>query len=187
MRKCFLILSVLTVLASGQELVLNGDFEDGLDFWATEANNNQGNYVIDYSPDYGPEPGNEVRVYKYMRYYAQINQVTLVPGVDVRFSASAKLLASKGSTSGYYSYAALILEYLDAQGSSLGRTLIIKKLGSYDPQNGPYLHVIPVTSNDWENYEFVLAEELENLSGISPTQVVGVKLIIESRGTGVSG
>lgn len=187
MRKYLLILFALTLLAPGQELIRNGDFEDGLEAWLEQFDNPQGTYEIAVDTIYHPDPDNEVRIYKYMRYFARLSQAVDIPGTDLLFSGSAQLRASKGSTSGYYAYAALILEYLDSDEQPLGRTMILNKVGTYDPQNTPTQSVHLVTSSDWEQYELALSDELARLTGISPADVTGINVILESYGTGASG
>ena len=170
-----------------QELVQNGDFESELDYWTEEVNNNQGSHSITRSTSYRPGPDYSVRVYKYMRYFARLYQVVDIPSTDVRFSGQARLIASKGTANGYYAYAALILDYRNSAGGSLGRTMILKKVGSYFPENTPTQHIVNVTSNEWEDYSFSIADELDNLTGVDPNEVAAISVILESYGTGATG
>lgn len=187
MRKMILILSVFAFAAFGQELVLNGGFENGFEHWSEEVDNNQGSYEVTRCTTYRPDPGYAARVYKYMRYYARLVQEVSLPGVNAWFSADAKLLAAKGATSGYYAYAALIIEYLNAGGTTLGRTALMRKVGDYNPQNSPTEHYIFVTGDDWEGRGLSVAEELGRLHGINPADVAGVRVVLDAYGTGSSG
>ncbi len=178
---------VLLTAAQGN-LLTNGDFEQPLTVgWSQEFDDSQGSYVITRDTTLQPDPDFEVRIYKYLRYYARLKQTVAVPGTNVRFSGAAKLVATKGPTSGYYAYAAIILEYQNAGGEVLGRTWIMKKIGDFNPQNTPTQHYILTISDVWENYGFVLADELANLPGINPRDISRVSVVVESYGTGASG
>ena len=188
MIRLILVLSAFSIAAFGQELVRNGGFEDGLAHWTEEVNNDQGSYEITRCTTYRPDPGYALRIHKYMRYFARLSQVVETPSPDrILFSAAAKLIATKGATSGYYAYAAVILEYQDAAGSALGRTWLMKKVGDYDPQSSPTEHYIFTSSDIWEDYTFLLSDELANLSGVNPAEVARVGIYLESYGTGSSG
>ena len=187
MRKLILILSVFAFAAFGQELVLNGGFEDGFEHWDEEVDNSQGSYEITRSTDYRPGPDYSARIHKYMRYYARLVQEVALPGVNVWFSADAKLLAAKGATPGHHAYAALILEYLDAGGTVLGRTALRKKVGNYNPQNSPTERYIFVTGDRWKGYGLSIPDELDRLHGINPAAVAAVRIALVGHGTGASG
>ena len=181
------LLTIFLVTGLGQELLRNGDFEDSLNYWTPVVNNNQGTYSITRDTSYQSDSDYEVRVYKSMRYSAGLAQTVDLASSVVRFSGSAKLLATKGSTAGHYAYAAIILKYLNAGDTVLGRTMIVKKVGSYNPRNSPILYIIPVTSNDWEDYELILADEIARLSGVNPADVAKVSVCLECYGTGSTG
>ena len=187
MRRLILILTVFALAASGQELVRNGDFENGFTHWEQDLINNQGSYEITRSTGYRPGPDYSARVYKYMRYYARLQQIVELPSTDVRFSVDAKLLASKGPTSGYYANAAIILEYMNAGHSIIGHTAILKSVGNFNPGSFPNQRYQYITSNDWETYEFDLNDELARLTGINPAHVTAIRLAIEAYGTGATG
>jgi hypothetical protein len=188
MRKLILLMiPVLFVVTTGQELLQNGDFEDSLDYWTVESNNNEGSWSVTVGPAHHPDPDNEVYVHKYDRYHARIRQTADMPSLNVRFSASAKLNAAHLSGTGYYAYATVTLEYRNSSGGNLGRTMIIQKTPNCNLTNGPTQHLIVVTSADWEDYEFLLADELTNLSGVNPAEVARVTVWLESYGTGRSG
>ena len=188
MKKILLVLILFSVAAFGQELVLNGGFENGFEYWVEEVNNNQGSYQIARCTTYRPDPGYAVRVHKYMRYFARLKQVVQIPSPDgVLFSAATKLIATKGATSGYYAYAALVLEYQNAAGTALGRTWLMTKVGDYNPQNSPTEHYILTTSDIWQDHTFLLADELANLSGVNPAEVARVAVHLEAYGTGSTG
>ena len=165
------------------ELVRNGDFESGLDYWTEEVNNDQGSHSITRSRSYRRDPHHAVRIYKLQRYFARLSQVVDIQNTDVWFSGSARLLASS-SSSGIYAYGALILEYRDADGDALGRTMLVRKAGNYDPQTTPTQHVILVTGDNWVDYGFLIADELTNLTGVNPVEVAAINVILESYGTG---
>lgn len=187
MRKLILILSVFAFAAFGQELVLNGGFEDGFEHWEQEVESPDGSYEFTRSTRYRSGPDYSARIHKYMRYYARLVQEVALPGVNVWFSADAKLLAAKGATPGHHAYAALILEYLDAGGTALGRTALMKKVGDYNPQNSPTERYVFVAGDRWGSYGLSIPEELNRLHGINPAEVAAVRITLVGHGTGTSG
>jgi len=188
MKKAFLLLvTVFLVSGFGQELVKNGGFEDGLSFWVQEANNSAGTYTITRDTAYQPDSDYEVKIYKNLRYFARIVQTVELPGTNVQFSASAKLLATTANASSYNAHASVTLQYQDRGGASLGKTIIVKRVGNYNPVSDSFQHVINVTSNGWEDYDFLLADELENLPGVDPEQVAKVTISLNGHGNGIGG
>ena len=128
--KMLLLVPLVLGLATAQNLLKNGDFEDSLKFWTQEQNNAQGEYEISRNTNHQPDADYEVYVYKYLQFYARIKQTVDIPScTDVRFHASARLLASTGGTTGYYAYATVSLDYLNSSGTALGRTMIVKVAG----------------------------------------------------------
>ncbi len=186
-KHILLLITVLLAAGIGQELIQNGDFEDSLNFWTVEFDNNQGTWAVTCSTSHHPDPDNEVLVYKYDRYYARIHQTVDVPNHNLRFSASAKLNAAHLSGTGYYAYSAVMLEYQNSGGTALGKTMIINKTANCNLQSTPTRHLIVVTSSDWEDYGFLLVDELANLSGVNPADIAKVSVHLESYGTGRSG
>ncbi len=182
-----LLLPMFLVIGLGQELIQNGDFENALNFWTTETNHNQGSWEVSRSTTHHPDPDYEVYVYKYDRYHARIKQVVDMPTTNADFSASAKLYSRHISGTGYYAYATVILAYLDASGTEMGKTMIISKTANCNLQSTPTQHLIVVTSTDWEDYEFNIADELGNLSGVNPSDVAKVCVYLQSYSTGRSG
>ncbi len=115
MSKCILLLlPVFLVIGFGQELIQNGDFEDSLRYWAVEVDSNQGNWAVNCSSGYHPDPDSEVCVHKHNRWYARIKQTAAIPSTDVDFSASAKLNAWHLAGSQNWAYSAIVLEYQNA-------------------------------------------------------------------------
>ncbi len=188
MRKYVLfLLPIFLCVGFSQELFQNGDFEDSLDFWTIEHDNNQGNWAVNCSTGHHPDPDYEAYVRKYDRYYARIRQTVDVPNTDLQFSASAKLEATHLSGTGYYAYSAVVLEYQNASGVALGKTVIINKTPNCNLQNTSTQHLIVVTSSNWEDYGFLLVDELTHLSGVNPADIAKVSGYLESYGTGRSG
>ena len=188
MRKyVLLLLPMFLVIGFGQELLQNGDFEDSLDFWTVEQNNNQGSWAANCSTGHHPDPDMEAYVYKYDRYFARIKQTVDIPNTNLQFSASSRLYARHISGTGYYAYAAIILEYVNSHGGLLGRTMIIQKTPNCNLGNTSVLHLIVVSSTNWEDYDFIIADELANLPGVNPAEVAKITVNLESYGTGRSG
>lgn len=182
---CLLLLSSLLAVGLGQELVKNGGFEDSLRFWTKDVNNT-GTSTITLDPTYHPDPDTEVQLYQYMANYTALEQTIVLPGPLVRFSASAKLEATTAGGAGYYAYGAIVLKYLDSADAVLGNTIIYRSV-AYTPQNTSTQHVIQAPSANWENYNFLLWDELTYLPGIDPFKVAKVKVRLEAVGNGKTG
>lgn len=178
-----LLLFLLLSGAVGQELIGNGDFENGTDSWIQEQSSSGGTYSITCDTSYQPDSDYEVRIYKTMAAYARLRQTVELPGTNVRFLASVKAAVSTG-TKNRMAYAGVVLEYRNSSNTLLGKTMVIKKIGSGAPQSGPTQHVIDVTSDDWEDHGFILADELENLTGVNPDSIARVNLYVQAYGNG---
>ena len=186
-KHVLLLLTMFLVIGFGQELIQNGGFEDSLRYWTVEYDNNQGNWYVGRATNHHPDPDFEVYVQKYDRYYSRLKQAVNIPTTNVNFSASVKLYARHISGTGYYAYATLILQYQNSGGVQLGRTMIVQKTANCNLQSTPTQHLITVTSTDWEDYDFNIADELANLTGVNPALVAGITVHLQSYGTGRSG
>ncbi|MBN2537571.1 hypothetical protein JXB37_04785 [candidate division WOR-3 bacterium] len=191
MKIVFLLVAALVAAVPGraaaQELIRNGRFEDSLDYWTVEYNNAQGSWEVSAGPDYHPDPDNELYVMKSYQYYARARQAASVSSTELLFAGSARLAAMTGGTSGYYAYATLALEYQDAGGVLLGRTMFIHKAGSCTLATTPTQHVVEVDSGVWNDFELLVDAELDGLPGINRNDIARVAVVLESYGTGRTG
>jgi len=181
---CLILLSAFLTAGFGQQLVSNGGFEDGLDGWTQQ---NSGSFFITCDTSFQTDPDYEVRVYKSLAGYARVRQTVELPSTLVRFSVSAKLRAAKGTNAGYYAYAAVVLYYLNAADSVLGKTMIVQRVGSFNPVSDSFQHIIEVVNVDWQDHVFVLGDELASIPGVHNDSVAKVMISLESAGNGSSG
>ena len=187
MKKLVLVMSVFLVSAFGQEFIQNGDFEDSLAFWDVTYNSPQGTWGAVVNPAYDPDPDYELCVYKNYRYSTTVSQTVDVPSAHLRFAGSAKLHAVVGTKINYYAYATINLEYRDSTDVLLGRTMIVKKTPYCTLESSSTQHLIVVTSGDWEDYEFHIDRELENLPDVDAADVRKITVVLEAYGTGATG
>lgn len=173
--------------AVGQELIQNGRFEDSLDYWTLEFDNTQGSYEISAGPDYDPDPDNELYVMKAYKYYARARQTVSVTSTELLFAGSAKLSAMTGGTAGYLAYATMTLEYQDAGGALLGRTMFVHKAGDCSLATTSTQRVVEVDSGVWNDFELMVDEEMDQLTGINRNDVAKVSVVLEGYGTGATG
>jgi hypothetical protein len=65
--------------------------------------------------------------------------------------------------------------------------MILRKTPLAPLANSATLHLIEPAGEDWHSYEFIVADELANLSGVNPAQVARLAVRLEACGTGVPG
>jgi hypothetical protein len=187
LRQTLLLMLLALTPVQGQELVRNGDFEDSLRNWTVEYDTTAGFWQVLRSPDFDQDPDNEVLVYKGLMYHCRLSQTVNVPTTQLRFAGSSLFYTNVGANEGYYAYATIILQYEDASGTVLGRTMIVKKTPYCDLQNSSTQHLIEVTDETWHDYEFLVSTELDNLPGINPAQVRRITIVLEGYGNGTPG
>ncbi len=173
MRSAVVFLAALVGLASAN-LLVNGDFEQPFDVgWDTVSANIAGVDTFTRSDTLGqPTQGYAAAVYKYLAYYASMNQTVDVPSVNLTLTFDARLRIGGGSST-CWPVAAFVVRYLDAAGTSLGNSQIYLHdqyctwAGS-DTQN-----LIDITTPGvWTPYTLDIADELSShLPGIDPANV----------------
>jgi hypothetical protein len=161
-----------------QQLILNGDFEDSLNYW--QLLHGTGYYdTVKVAPFYHPDPDNEVYLYKYDADYIKLFQTVNIPHIYLRFSFSGKLLAKELNPSApYWAFSSVILEYLDEEANYLGRTMFIYKTPHCSVANNERQHLIEITDTLWNDYQINLFEELANLPGINPFDVKKIRVAL---------
>lgn len=169
-------------------LLVNGDFEQGLEVgWTQSSNGPVGESRFEWTDTMGqPVPGYAARVWRYLASYASLYQTVDVPGPDLEFRMDGRLRIGGGSSS-CWPVAAIILRYRDASGTSLGNSRIYLHDQYCTWVDSDTQHLIDITSPDvWEEYSLNVQDELtNNLIGINPNAVrkITVDLFSYDNGT----
>jgi len=69
----------------------------------------------------------------------------------------------------------------------LGKTMIVQRVGSFNPVSDSFQHIIEVVNVDWQDHVFVLGDELASIPGVHNDSVAKVMISLESAGNGSSG
>jgi hypothetical protein len=185
MRKYVLcLIPLILALVSGQELLINGDFEQELTVgWDTTS---EGSGTHEYTRDasYHPDPDFEACAYQYDNPgSAKIGQTVAVSAPMLELSFWAKFEEGGGSST-CWPAACFYLAYLDAGGAKLGETRYY--YGTYVTWvSDDTLHLIQVANPDWTEYTLdVMLELTENLPSINPADVAQVEVAIWAPTTG---
>lgn len=108
---------------------------------------------------------------------------------DLRQSLSTRLaIKAQANKPGYYSYAALVLTWLDAEGHPLGESRYYARSGQYSPRRDGTHHAVELPASDgMRDLELDIASELRsNLTGLKPASVRGLEIAFESFASGQS-
>ncbi len=179
MRKTGLILALLLIPALGLEateleLMTNGEFELPLsEGW--EESSAGGEALITRGTGYDHDPDFELFMSKGSGTgHVKIWQAVSVPSTDILFSANLKTSAYGGG--GAWCASALILAYLDWNGTELGRTAIASLSSTCPWSDSDTMHIIDTLYGEWQLHEFTLADELANLPGVDPAFIKQVQV-----------
>ncbi len=171
-----LALMVAALPAQALELVVNGDFEQVLSVGWTQSTSGTG-YYVSRDVGYDPDPDYEAYVRKSTGSgFVRLSQEVIVPNLDVAFAARAKLHAY--ATSSAWSAAALVVSYRDEEGSILGETAICATSHYCPWTSTPTFHMIQAPDNLWQDFGFILADELSNLPGVNPGLIKRVDIAL---------
>ncbi len=163
--------------------LLNGSFSSPLtNGWQQEARDFVGYHNIALLKDGG------VRVVKEMCGRARLFQEVNLPDLNRTFSARVQFKA-QSTTPGYFSYGALMLQFVDSTGNTLAETRFYSAAGMLPWKNTSRLRLVPVAkSGTWTDISLNLADELKtNLKDVHRTEVKGLRVVIEAFGSGRSG
>jgi hypothetical protein len=186
--KVTVVLLAAAAALSAANLIRNGRFEDGLSGWDLRVDSVEGSWVAMTSPEFEPDIDREVLVEKLLRYSTTLSQSVALTTLDTRFAFRTRLYAYVVADTGvYHAYASVTLEYQDAAGTDLGRTMVLRKTARSPLVNTATRHLIPAPDEAWQAYEFVVRDELANLPGVNPAEVARVAVRLEAYGTGVGG
>lgn len=188
MRKAIVWLALAAAAGSGAELVQNGTFEDGTTGWVLAVDSTEGSWSAGAAPDHDErDPDCEALVWKLLRYSTSLSQTVSLPSLATRFADDARLVAYIAQDTTYYAYAAVTLEYQDAAGTALGRTMVLRQTDRSPLVSTPTRHLIFAPDEEWHRFGFVIADELANLPGVNPADVAKVAIRLNAYGTGIGG
>jgi hypothetical protein len=156
--------------ATALELVVNGGFEEAFPPEWQEYSVGAAT-TVDTSTAYDGDPDQEARVQKGTgNGFARLNQVVVLPSLNVHFAVNAKIEAS-ASSGGPWAAAGVALHYEDYFGHLLGTTVIVGKTPTCPWADSDTLNVIEAPDSNWNAYGFNLDDELLNLAGVDPLSV----------------
>ena len=178
-----ILLTAMLALALGgpvsANLLVNGDFEQSLDVgWRQDTFSLAGYAHFNRWDTMGqPAPGYAARVYKYLAYYASLNQMVDVPGAEVTLTFDGRFQLAGGSST-CWPTAAVIVSYHDADDVELGASMVIlrNQYNTWRESDTLKFHDVQVPG-EWASYELDVAQEIaDHLPGVDPDQVGKVKV-----------
>jgi hypothetical protein len=179
MKKILAISLAIIAVSYARGLFTNGDFEQDLTVGWTQAQSGA-NITFNRATNYDTDPDYEAYVYKGSGSgYAKLFQVVDIPSTDLIFTADAKIYAYDNNADTLcWAGAAVIISYLNASNSVLGETRICMRTAPCPWQNSSTLHLIPVSDSLWHNHSFNINDELANLPGVNPSNVVKIQIAL---------
>jgi hypothetical protein len=179
MRRLVLIpVLLLAAVAFGQELLVNGDFEQDLSVGWTRIDSGTVTHEANRDVGYEPDPDYEAYVYTYDNPGSTILVQTVeVPCALVEFSFRAAFVESAGSSS-CWPAACVSVFYYNASDALLGETRYYYSTYANWTES-PTLSLYQVTDPAWNQYRLDVQQELATkLTGIDPAQItkIGVAL-----------
>lgn len=178
--KWLLTIALIIGCAAGQELLVNGDFEQELTVGWTYTDSGAGTHQALRGTEYQPDPDYESWVYQYDNPgWTKLSQRVDVPGVALELSFWARFSES-GGTSTCWPAACVRVCYYDRADSLLGETrYFYSTYADWTPT--PTLSLYRITDPDWNQYHLNIAEELAaNLPGVDPDAVARVEVALWS-------
>jgi hypothetical protein len=176
--KTLLLVTLVLGLAAGQELLINGDFEQELTVGWAQAESGVGTHTINRDTSYHPDPDYEAYTYQYDNPgWARLSQAVSVPGVNLLLSFWGSFEEVGGSSS-CWPAACICVNYLDAGNAVLGETrYFYSTYANWVPS--PTLSLIRITDPAWNQYTLNIVEELsQNLPGVNPADVAKVEVVV---------
>jgi len=177
MCRIAVLLTVLLALAPGQNLLVNGDFEQDLSVGWTVDSGGYGFRTLDRQLDLQPDPDYEVRCSLYSGSgYVRLSQRVEVWHPYLALSFWAKFSIGGGSST-CWPVAYVGIGYFGEEDSLLGETRIYyhNSYCTWTPTST--FSLIEVTNPDWTEYSIDVAEELRtHLPGIDPGDIRAVRV-----------
>jgi opacity protein-like surface antigen len=169
--------AVLALLAGTgmANLFVNGDFEQPPEVgWKDTVYSMAGDFRYERSDTFGLGTGYAMKARKYLAKFAALQQAVPVSSTDLTLRFDAKLVWGGGSST-CWPVAAVFVRYLDAANAELGATCYYNHSPYATWAGNDTLHLVEITSFDWNRYELNLASELStNLPGVNTANVTQV-------------
>jgi hypothetical protein len=180
MRKLVLIsVLLLAAFAFGQELLVNGDFEQDLAVGWTRIDSGTVTHEVARDVGYEPDPDYEAYVYTYDNPGSTILiQTVEVPSSLLELSFRAAFAESAGSST-CWPAACVSVFYYNATDALLGESKYYYSTYA-NWTSSPTLSLHQVTDPAWTQYSLNIEQELAtNLTGVDPAQIskVGVAMV----------
>ncbi len=174
-----LLIPAFLGLAAGQNLLVNGDFEQPLTTGWTATQGGSAYGLTDRQTHYHSDPDYEARDSLYSgagwRKLAQRVDVSSVV-VDVSFWAKFQV---GGGSSTCWPVACVVIGYYTVTNALLGETRFYHHNEYCTWTSSSTLHLIEVTNPDWVQYSLNVAEELaQHLPGVNPNLVRRVEVAL---------
>jgi hypothetical protein len=169
----------LVAAGSGQELLVNGDFEQPLENGWIVDTGEYGYKTISRDVGYQPDPDYEALDSIYAgNGYSKLGQTVDVPGPSLLLTFSASF-AVGGTSSSCWPVASVVVIYKDVADAVLGQTRFYyhNEYCTWVPSSTMSLH--EVTNPDWTQYSLDVADELaQNLPGVNPGDINRVEVAL---------
>ncbi|MFO7650700.1 MAG: hypothetical protein R6X13_05085 [bacterium] len=176
--KLLALLPLVAAVALGQNLLINGDFEQDLTVGWTYTDSGYGTHQADRQTSYDPDPDYEAMAYQYDNPgWARLAQRVDAPGVLLQLSFRASFLQT-GGTSSCWPAACVSVCYYDGSSTLLGETrYFYSTYANWTPS--PTLSLHRVNDPAWADYSLNVAEEIStNLPGVDPGDVAQVEVAL---------
>ncbi|MEO0185824.1 MAG: hypothetical protein ABIL22_09645 [candidate division WOR-3 bacterium] len=176
MRVIIISIFVLNFLFAGN-FIFNGNFEDSLNYWNCYAQGET--YTINTDKIYEEDPDSEVYVGRLDRFITAISQTCYIPDIELDFSFRAKVVARCSDTShSAPAVASIIITYLDIDENILGETRLLNYCDTLYWMPSPTLHLIELGDTNWIAGTINIADELQNLPGVNPTEIHKLRITL---------
>ena len=189
MKKLMMLLAlfVMAGIGLGDQLLINGDFEQPIDVgWTDTVVGSTGSSLFTWCDTLGqPTPGYAACVYKTLASYAALGQTVAIPNANVVFEWDGRLRIGGGSST-CWPTAAFLINYQKLDGTSLGNT----RFYLHDQYNtwvvSDTMNLIEVNTPEvWAHYTLNVADEIaDRLPGINAADVAKVRIELFSYDNG---
>jgi len=184
MKRLLFVLSLLLLIGTvkpvaAQELLTNGDFEQGLDVgWKDTVRSLAGTFLFERSDTMG-SAGCAARVMKGLASFAALTQQVNVPNHHLLLSFDGRFRIGGGSST-CWPVAAVIVRYQDGSGTELGNTKFVLHNEFCTWANSDTAHLVEITApGEWHPHQLDIAQEIyDNLPGVNAWNVAQVRVEI---------
>jgi hypothetical protein len=178
MKKCLvLLLPMLLALGYGQELLVNGDFEQPITTGWVQTQGGVGTQTTDRSTDYQPDPDYEASSYQYSGAgWTKLGQMVNVPRSDLLLSFWASFQLGPSSSS-CWPVGSIVAGYYDSGGNLMGETYYYYHDVNCLWTPSATLSLINVSDPNWAQYTLYVRDEIiQHLPGVNPDFVTKVEV-----------